>query len=381
MKSLAPFIAVVSCCGMATSQTNELQLSITPNGANLDFEWDTKVGMLYDLWSSSDLSSNSPSASIVEEGLTTSGIIARTSTPRPETTSMFYWVEEYTAPLVSVETVEVGNAGNANDSERAIGAVDYVYNIGKYEITNQQYITFMNAVDPLAENIFRLFNTGMTIDTINGGIVINLENFDGNKYSVKPGFENKPVSYVSFYSALRFCNWLHNGAQVGGDTENGAYSLEGGDAIPTNGESVLRNSDAKFTIPTTNEWYKAAYHQPSSDGGDVDDYWDYATGSNHEPIASPPPGLPTSANVAEALIQVTDVGSYTNSEGYYGTFDMTGNLEEWNENIAIVAGSLQFREKRGGTWITSIRSVSSSTKNTSSPSRANHLDSFRITSH
>jgi hypothetical protein len=42
-------------------------------------------------------------------------------------------------------------------------------------------------------------------------------------YTAKAGFENKPVTYVSFWDALRFANWLNNG-QGGGDTETGAYA-------------------------------------------------------------------------------------------------------------------------------------------------------------
>ena len=34
---------------------------------------------------------------------------------------------------------------------------------------------------------------------------------------------NKPVTYVSFFDAMRFTNWLHNG-QGTGDTESGVYA-------------------------------------------------------------------------------------------------------------------------------------------------------------
>ena len=48
---------------------------------------------------------------------------------------------------VIIETVPVGNPGNADDTHGAgYGGVDYVYNIGKYEVTAGQYTEFLNAV-------------------------------------------------------------------------------------------------------------------------------------------------------------------------------------------------------------------------------------------
>lgn len=46
----------------------------------------------------------------------------------------------------STHFVEVGNAGNAANPETKFGAVDRNYSIGKYEVTNAQYVKFMNAV-------------------------------------------------------------------------------------------------------------------------------------------------------------------------------------------------------------------------------------------
>jgi len=42
---------------------------------------------------------------------------------------------------------------------------------------------------------------------------------------------NKPVIFVSWFSAARYCNWLHNGKPSGiqdvSTTEDGAYALFG----------------------------------------------------------------------------------------------------------------------------------------------------------
>jgi len=57
---------------------------------------------------------------------------------------------------VIIDTVTVGNPGNAGEwsgesyggygPDRICGAVDYTYNIGKYEVTAGQYTAFLNAV-------------------------------------------------------------------------------------------------------------------------------------------------------------------------------------------------------------------------------------------
>ena len=57
---------------------------------------------------------------------------------------------------IAIATVPVGDAGNTGEwsgashggsgSDRICGAVDYEYNIGKYEVTAGQYTEFLNAV-------------------------------------------------------------------------------------------------------------------------------------------------------------------------------------------------------------------------------------------
>ena len=122
-------------------------------------------------------------------------------------------------PLLSVEMVEVGNPNNADDTAMNnlggnSGAVGYTYSIGKYEVSNAEYTIFLNAVDPNGVNAVDLYDLRMGSD-LRAGITFSATNPDGSKYAVKPNFEDKPVIYVSFYDALRFCNWLHNGAEEG----------------------------------------------------------------------------------------------------------------------------------------------------------------------
>ena len=253
-------------------------------------------------------------------------------------------------PLVNIAMVTVGNPGNSADPllngiGGHSGAVTYEYKISQNEITNAEYVTFLNAVDPNGLNALDLYNGNMDSDISNGGITLGAGNADGGKYAVKAGFASKPVVYVTFYDAMRFCNWLHNGALAGGDTENGAYSLLGNSGTPSNGATVTRNAGAKFAVPSEDEWYKAAYHQPAAQGGDIDNYWLYPTMSNSEPSASIPPGFSPSANQNYSVGSVTDVGAYTTTVGFYGTFDMAGNVYEWVDTIWSASRLL-----RGGAW-------------------------------
>jgi hypothetical protein len=67
-----------------------------------------------------------------------------------------------TAPLWSQTTstdmqwLRVGNPGNPAYDGR-VGQVDYVYEIGKYEVTIAQYIEFLNAVATIDDRFELLF--------------------------------------------------------------------------------------------------------------------------------------------------------------------------------------------------------------------------------
>ena len=161
---------------------------------------------------------------------------------------------------ITIPTVPVGNPGNRADAltNYLYGGVSYNYRIGTTEVTNAQYAEFLNAKavsDPLG-----LYNTNMGSNARGG---ITRSGSDGSyTYAPKTNMGNKPVNYVSWYDAIRFANWLHNG-QGTGDTETGAYTLLGGTPTPTNGLSITRNAGATWFLTSEDEWYKAAYYQPA----------------------------------------------------------------------------------------------------------------------
>jgi formylglycine-generating enzyme required for sulfatase activity len=273
---------------------------------------------------------------------------------------------------VTIDWVPIGNAGNAADTlsncyAADCGFVSYDYWISKYEVTNAQYAEFLNAKaasDPLG-----LYNTSMGSHETFGGITQS--GVSGSySYTAKVGFEDKPVTYVSFYDSLRFANWLHNG-QGSGDTETGAYTLLDGTAIPSNGTTVERNGGANIFLPSENEWYKAAYYS----AGGV--YFEYPTGTDSV-IGCVAAGADTgtSANCDFMVGALTNVGAYGLSDSPYGTYDQGGNVWEWNEQI--VSGSI--RGIRGGSWVVGASNLAAS--DPSSNGAANELSvvGFRVAS-
>jgi len=245
---------------------------------------------------------------------------------------------------VPIPFVTVTNAGNAPDATTGKGAVPYTFRIGKFEVNNHQYTAFLNAV--ASDDPRRLYDSNMTA-TIHGGILRSGSPGDF-VYTIKPGMGHRPAVWVDFHNAVRFCNWLHHGQPVGPQdhttTEDGAYTLTPA-AIAAN--TVMRRPGARFWLPNDDEWYKAAYHQPSDAGGDFGNYWRYPTRSHDAPFSEVPPGGANAANACcETGRLATDVGAYLNAPSYYGTFDQAGNVQEWTEEILYVTN----RRIRGGSW-------------------------------
>ena len=272
------------------------------------------------------------------------------------------------ASAVTIDTLPVGNSGNGPDNNQfGYGSVEYAYRLGKYEVTNAQYAAFLNGADPTGTNSLSLYNTSMSSNAL-GGIVRNSAAPNGLKYEIKADRESNPVDFVSWYDALRFTNWLHNG-QGNGDTESGAYTLLGHSPIPSNASSIRRNPGAKWWLPSITELYKAAYHK---NDGVTSNYWDYPFSSNSLPASDQPPGsdAPLPSNTAnfyqdDGLANgyndgyavtgsttsvttqnyLTNVGAYPLSKSPYGTFDQGGNVGEWHESRSGISAGIH-----GGSW-------------------------------
>jgi formylglycine-generating enzyme required for sulfatase activity len=249
--------------------------------------------------------------------------------------------------------------------------------MGRFEVTAGEYTQFLNAV--ASTDTYGLYNWNMgDISPTHLGANIRRAGTAGNySYTVAPDWANRPVNYVSWGDAARYCNWLTNGQPVGDQslstTEDGSYFLNG--AI-TSLISVTRKANARFVLPTEDEWYKAAYFDPRTTG-----YFDFATGSNEPPsniLSSPDPG--NSANFYSGNFTIgsgyyrTEVGAFANSASPFGTFDQGGNVWEWNE--AVING--WYRGVRGGSFDYSIDSLSAESRSYQDPGDGGFNIGFRV---
>lgn len=282
--------------------------------------------------------------------------------------------------LVDIEWVAVGDPGNPPDAT-GHGAVAYVFEISKHEITVGQYAAFLSAV--AAKDPHGLWHPAR-------GIVREGE-AGAYRYAAAPGRERFPVMYVSFLDAMRFVNWLHHVAEATPDepptadapalTESGAYP------IPEGAGLASRSPAARVWIPSEDEWYKAAYYQPAQTGGPPGGYWRYPTRSDEPPRLGTPGDTATglanfladttpqpNGDVLRHHADVFPVGSFPGSGSHYGTLDQAGNAWEW---IEVIVFDTQ-RGMRGGTMCGSHEKLLSSVRTSASPTRRYPDTGFRI---
>ena len=272
-----------------------------------------------------------------------------------------------------IEFVEIGDPGNAPDTSgdpNPAGSVDYVYRIGKYEISRE------------------------TIERANaeGGLELTSRFVPGRTRPAMPATE------VSWNEAARFTNWLNTSQ---GSPEAYKFATKPGEVGYNPNENILlweppdagydvdnrfRNSQAKYFLPSVNEWYKAAYFDPDANGG-VGEYWDFPTGSDHAPreVASGTDAETAVIFSAEGPADITQAGGLSP----YGVMGLGGNVWEWAETEFDLTNhdSSSVRDVRGG-FFSSSEELSASNRvcaeilsvGCAYPTHATPLVGFRVAS-
>lgn len=219
-----------------------------------------------------------------------------------------------------IEFATIGNPGNPDDprgNTNPAGKVDYIYRIGKYEIS-EAMIDAANTEGGL----------GLTKDTHG---------------------PNKPATNINWLEAATFVNWLNTSqghqAAYNFDTGGNFQLWSSVEAWQKGGENLFRHRDAVYFLTSIDEWHKAAYYDPT---GGV--YYDYPTGSDTAP--TPVASGTTPGTAVYSQFDATDYADITQAGGLspYGTMGQGGNAYEWEETeLDLVNDSVSLeRGVRGG---------------------------------
>jgi hypothetical protein len=225
----------------------------------------------------------------------------------------------------TMDFVTIGNPNNPADTTgnpNPVGSVAYTYNLGKHEVSRDM-INKANTAGGL----------GITLP--------DMTSFGGNG-------TNRPATGISWYEAARFVNWLN--------TNQGypaAYKFSGTSfAVWTNGDvgyqagNPYRNTQARYFLPSSDEWYKGAYGSPAGT------WYNFATGSDANPTAVI--GGTNASTAVYSQTSATGPADITNAGGLsaYGTMAQSGNIHEWMETATdgINNSAAENRDWRGGRW-------------------------------
>jgi hypothetical protein len=201
----------------------------------------------------------------------------------------------------SLDFRTIGNAGNAADTT-GYGSVGYTYRIGTYAISQNQ---------------------------IDKATASGLQNVVAGWWS-----GDQPAAYMTWYESAAFVNWLNTSTG-----NQAAYKLSHAEGSPSislwesfdpgyNSFNQYRNSQAKYFLPSENEFYKAAYGKSDGSG-----YYLYPTASDNAPtaVASGTAGGTAvyGQNWSQGPASVYEAGGLSS----YGTMGQKGNIRQWQDSV------------------------------------------------
>ncbi len=314
---------------------------------------------------------------------------------------------------------------------------DYTFEIGKFEVTNKQFATFLNSAHldggASRRGSYMFFHGVGEVQTLNGETMFAPHSLYGEskigfapaapiglRYQVLSGYEEFPVIGLTWVGAAKFCNWLTIDQ---GFTDSDLCFVEGasflewrpatiqGDAWPVRDldaseRQALISNFTGFRLPMQNiewgvsgvlpnsfgEWYKAAAYDPLAP--------DYVrVGALHETIPPSHWGFgygrdtvsPGDANYAgnfdpfeagaapvgyfDGVNWLAGQSARTNfNQNAYGIYDMSGNVLE----LLLDRLGYQSNGYVGGSWESTPSHLSLAVYKPYAPTSYGNAVGFRV---
>ncbi len=297
--------------------------------------WEAETGLEYSVWWSPTL--DPPAWQEI------GNVLARSYGPLPffdigtQRQTGFYRIEK-TRPLVFVP----GSDG---------GGVDYDFYIGRYETTNAEFAVFLGANPDYRYPYWK---------DLRG--LVEIRRLDSKTQYVfvpLPGWEDHPLTHVSWEMAAAYCNWLSE--------------REGLEKVHDESAGWIPDiTKSGYRLPTAEEWYKAGAWDPTKDA--VGGFWRYGcrsdamrnTLANHKDGGDPfgregwdppwpfrdPGTTPVGYYNGASYLLYRDAEasySFTTEDGrsYYGCYDMSGNVPEF---VNLREGDAWESGRMGSDW-------------------------------
>ncbi len=227
--------------------------------------------------------------------------------------------------------------GDIDGNNAGRGQVNYEYRIARTEVTTAQWMEFVNTFSVQGNDIAgpgRIFAWGAVLDTSYPG--------PGTRYKLNPAAPNaamRPVIGISWRDCAQFVNWLNNDKSSSPEAlTHGAYDTSTftfNEHNNTFNDQRYHDPDAKYWIPTLDEWLKAAHYDPDKYGQGQEGWWEYSTSSDAPPIPGPPGVGQTSAGDPQGPGEPSplgySLGAYPDSVSPWGLLDVSGGASEWLE--------------------------------------------------
>lgn len=233
------------------------------------------------------------------------------------------------------------------------GSVDYEYRIGRSQITTGQWLEFYNIFGTQSDELASILlpagwpcRRDLSYDGPGRRYV-----FVPVELIAEPGLVYAPVSWRQ---AAMYCNWMHNGQTS--DPESlldGAYDISTFGRIKADDrhfftDQATHHPDARYWIPTLDEYIKAGNYDPDKNGQGPG-WWDFAHSSDDPPIYGMPGighvGRDLSDEQISELIGGTGIspddiplGIYPDVQSPWGLLDLLGGDREFIEDYEYPGG-------------------------------------------